>query len=542
MSNIQINSGFENAVLSSDNTPDRVYNATDLNEHLKGLVSDYGIYATQGSACQVVTSSGLNLVIKSGRGKINNHWFRIDSDTEITLDTADVILKRIDSIVIRRSSADRNVVIAIKKGTLSANPTAPSITRSDDVQEICLAQVYIGANATTLTTSNITDTRPSNDLCGWITGLINQMDTTTLFNQYQSAQSDFINNKTSEFNTWFNDIKEDVTATSLYREYQAVYSTTTANEKTITIPTSINYSNNGLDVLNVFINGMRLLKGTEYTINDAGTSITLNLALDVIGTDIEFVNKKSVSGTVAESVVVQVESLQTKVDNLSSCSYIATGSNDNVAISNIVKNFMNGNGSYASVSNNASMKIDVIGTINITSLIDSQIGFDFNSTGTSNRRCIIDFSNATITLPTGITTVQSTFAVFSVSGNIVVENANIEVSNNNATTIYAFHGGEYRNCKVNIEGSTSTTAIYGAWGCSSVSNCIIKINNETLEGTNYGVYSTDKCMFNNIIVEGTESNYAIYSSKGIYIGNTGKGKYNYTGSSSNYVANSGFTS
>lgn len=537
MSNIQINSGFENAVLGSDNKPDRVYNATDLNEYLKGLVSDYGIYETQGSACQVVTSSGLKLVIKSGRGKINNHWFRIDSDTEITLDTADVILNRIDSIVIRRTTADRNIVISVKKGTLSADPIAPTITRNDDIQEICLAQVYVGANATTITTANITDIRSSNNLCGWITGLINQMDTTTLFNQYQSAQSDFINNKTSEFNTWFNGVKDNVTATSLYREYQAVYSTTTANEKTITIPTSINYSNNGLDVLNVFINGMRLLKGTEYTINNAGTSITLNLALDVIGTDIEFVNKKSVSGTVAENVVVQVENLQTKVDNLSNCSYIATGSNDNVSISNIVKNFMNGTGSYATVSSNASMKLTVIGTITIESLIDNQVFFNFNTTGTSNRRCIIDFSNATIVSPTSPSTKQNLLAVFSVEGNIVVENANIELSNYNATTIYAFHGGEYKNCKITINNTIATT-IYGAWSCSDISNCTFKII-----GSNavYGVYSTNRCTYNNITVTGT-TNYAIYSSTGIYIGNSGSGKYNYTGSTTNYIANTGFTS
>lgn len=537
MSNIQINSGFENAVLSSDNTPDRVYNATDLNEHLKGLVSDYGIYATQGSACQVVASSGLKLIVKTGRGKVNNHWFKIGSDTEITLDTADVILKRIDSIVIRRSSSDRNVVIAVKKGTLSATPTAPTITRSDDVQEICLAQVYVGANVTTITASNITDTRSSNDLCGWITGLINQMDTTTLFNQYQSAQNDFITTKNTEFNTWFSGVKDDVTATSLYREYQAVYSTTTANEKTISIPSSVNYSNNGLDVLNVFINGMRLLKGKEYTINGAGTSITLNLALDVIGTDIEFVNKKSVSGTVAENVVVQVESLQTKVDKLSSCSYIATGSNDNVSISNIVKNFMNGTGSYATVSSNASMKLTVIGTISIESLIDNQVFFDFNTTGTSNRRCIIDFSNATIVSPTSPSTKQNLLAVFSVEGNIVVENANIELSNYNATTIYAFHGGEYKNCKVTINNTTATT-IYGAWSCSNVSNCIFKITGSNIV---YGIYSNDRCTFNNITVTG-KTNYAIYSSKGIYIGNSGSGKYNYTGTSTNYIANSGFTS
>ena len=33
----------------------------------------------------------------------------------------------------------------------------------------------------------ITDTRPNTDVCGWVTGLIDQLDTSTLFQQYQAA-------------------------------------------------------------------------------------------------------------------------------------------------------------------------------------------------------------------------------------------------------------------------------------------------------------------------------------------------------------------
>lgn len=539
-----LKAGFYNAVMV-DNSPDRTYNATDVNEHLKGLVSDNGIYATISNACQVTTGTGMKVVVKTGRGKVNNHWFNVESDTTLDIEAADVVLNRIDSIVIKNSETDRKITLEVKKGTLATNPVAPNLTRTESEYEICLANVLVNKNTTAITTSMITDTRPNNEVCGWITGLIEQMDTTTLFNQYQESQSNFINTKTTEyntwqtnqqnnFNTWFNDIKDDVAATSLYREYQSLYRSNIVGQTVIDIPTSINYVHNGLDVLNVFINGQRLLKNVEYTISSDGSYITLTSPLDVATQDVEFVNKKSVSGTVAESVVVQVESLQNNVDKLSSCSYVVTGTNDNVTISNMVKNFMDGTGDYSSVANNASMKINVIGTINVETLIDSQMIFDFNSTVSSNRKCVIDFSNATIKAPASPITKQDIFVVFSCNGDITIENANIEIGNYNATTIYAFHGGEYKNCKVNISNTIATT-IYGAWGCNDINNSILNINGSN---TVYGVYSTDKCVFNNIVVTGT-NNYAMYSSKGIYFGNKGSGGY-YLKESSKELFNDGF--
>lgn len=528
-----LKAGFYNAVLV-DSVPDRTYNATDINEHLKGLVSDDGIYATISDACQVTTGTGMNVVVKTGRGKINNHWFEIESDTTLTIDAADVVLNRIDSIVVKHSDTDRKITLEVKKGTLATNPIAPELTRTESEYEICLANVLVNKNVTAITTSMITDTRPNNEVCGWITGLINQIDTTTLFNQYEAAQNDFINNKTEEYNTWeetqqntfdtwFEGVKQDVESTSLYREYQAVYRSNIKGQSVIDIPTSINYSNNGLDVLNVFINGMRLLKDVEYTINSNGTSITLTTPLDVATQDVEFVNKKSVSGTVAESVVVQVEKIQATVDDLSSCSYVATGTDDNIAISNIVKNFLNGTEDYSGVADNASMKINVSGSLKCDNLIEEQMVFDFNSTVTSNRRITIDFGNSTINIPASPTTKQNIFAVFSCEGDVTIENANIKIENYNATTIYGFHGGSLKCCKLIIDSSNATT-IYGAWGCRWISDSNINTFSAT---NNYAVYQCNQCN-SNIINSGT---YTLYSSSGIFIGNMLSGEKNLTGTS-----------
>jgi hypothetical protein len=71
------------------------------------------------------------------------------------------------------------------------------MTRSETVNEYCLAYVYIKAGATEIKASDIEDTRGDNTVCGWVTGLIEQLSTTTLFTQWESL-----------FNNWFNNLQD----------------------------------------------------------------------------------------------------------------------------------------------------------------------------------------------------------------------------------------------------------------------------------------------------------------------------------------------
>ena len=297
------------------------------------------------------------------------------------------------------------------------------------------------------------------------------MESNNYFIQMQDFIDNFVEAKGTEYNAWFEGIKDTVKATSLYREYQAVYRNSVAGEQVITIPTSINYVHNGLDTLNVCINGMRLIKDTQYTINSDGLSITLTNPLEVALQDVEFINKKSIDGTGAESLIVQVEALNEKVDSVVNTQYVATGANDNINLSNIVKNFLDGTGNYSGVADNASLKIDVIGSLAIGDLIDGQMVFDLHNSVSSNRRVMIDFGNATIPEYVSANNINI-FAVFASEENVIIENANIKVGNLNATTIYGFHGGIATNCKINIDNQNATTI--------------------------YGIYAAKKSMFNDI--------------------------------------------
>lgn len=512
----ELKCGFYNAVLV-DGQPDRVYNADEVNKFLEGLVSENGIYATISTACQVVSGSGMQVIVKEGKGIVNNHWFKVESDITLDIEPADVILNRIDSIIVKHSSTDRKVTLEVKKGVLATNPVAPTLTKNEEVSEICLANILVNKNITSITTNLITDTRPNSEVCGWVAGLIKEIDTTTLYNQYEAAQNEFINEKTNEieewqeeqqtsFDNWFTNVKDDVRATTLYREYQAVYKTSSANEQVITIPSSINYSYNGLDVLNVLVNGMLLAEGVGYSINSDGSKITLADPLDVIQTEVIFVNKKSIDGQVAENVVVQVEELQTNVNNLATNMYLAKGSGDNIALSNIVKDFLNGTGDYSGASNNASMKINVSGVLEADTLIEEQMVFDFHGRTDTNRKVILDFGNATIKIPASPSETINILAIFGAEDNVTIENANVELGNYNARTIYGLHGGVIKNSQLIIN---STGTIYGAYNCSRV------LNNDINVSSGYSIYAS-----NNQIVMGNRINKEIYkTSSTVDVGN-----------------------
>lgn len=523
MNEVELINGFENAVLV-DGEPDRVYDAEDINTRYEGLVSSYGVYANIGSSCEVGPgySEGLNVSIFEGKGEVNNHWFKINSRMELQLEPADVVLNRIDAIVVRRTAADRKIVLAVKTGELASEPAAPMIERSQEVQEIALAYVHINRNTSSITMSNIEDLRPDTNVCGFIACLVNQLDTTTLFQQYEAAQNDFITNKTEEyenwesdqktaFDTWFNSVKDAVKATTLYREYQVVYRNNVVGQQVIEIPTAINYTPNGLDVLNVYINGRRLLLNDEYTINSEGTEITLINALTVANQDIEFVNKKSIDGQVAENVVVQVEALETKVNSIKDFNYVATGIDDNITLSNKVKAFLDGTGDYTGVADNASIRIFVNGVLGADSLIENQMMFDFNSEVTSNRKVIVDFGNATIPNPPVVTT--DILAIFSSINNVIIENANVKVNDYETGTVYGFHGGVVRNCQLNITNDTAT--VYGAWATAEVSNSKIVVESANC----CGIYGGFRINNNEIMGFSSGTPVAIVSTSGIVSNN-----------------------
>lgn len=191
-----IQSGFFNSV-----NGDRRYNA-DFFARFFGTLIGNGVFPNPSTGLQVYESSNMTVTVKPGKGWINGYFIISDSEYNLTLDTADGVLNRIDRIVMRLDFASREIKIAVKKGTFASSPVAPTLQRDADAYELALADIYVGKGVTAITQSNINDQRLNTSVCGIVKGLIDQVDTTTIFNQYQAWYQQVTGSTQAEIDAW----------------------------------------------------------------------------------------------------------------------------------------------------------------------------------------------------------------------------------------------------------------------------------------------------------------------------------------------------
>ena len=164
---------------------DRKYSAEDIGRYLHGIVSS-GVYADASDSLQILAYEGMKCTLQPGRAMLDYHYMENDSPLYFGLTNGDA-QDRIDAIVLRLDKSGRLCQFAVKKGSPAAKPTAPTVTRTETVKEYMLATVYVRKLATAITQDDITDTRANNEVCGFVHGIIDQVDTSTLFAQYEAA-------------------------------------------------------------------------------------------------------------------------------------------------------------------------------------------------------------------------------------------------------------------------------------------------------------------------------------------------------------------
>ncbi len=185
---------WENGFFNSVNG-DRVYNANQMNGIFEGLITD-GVYEAVGDKMAVQPSAGMVIQIASGRGWCKRHWFNNTTPYQMTLEASDVTLNRWCAVCVRADDNDstRSVTPVLKYSEYATNPVKPLPENSETVKELILAYVYIRAGVSVITASDIEDARGNSELCGWVTGLIEQLSTTTLFTQWEAIFKDWFNN------------------------------------------------------------------------------------------------------------------------------------------------------------------------------------------------------------------------------------------------------------------------------------------------------------------------------------------------------------
>lgn len=168
------------------------YDADDASGYLATRQS--GVYSAEEDFA-VSISGELSLTVSAGQAWVRPSRFKgrsiiMEQPTTLALTAADPVRTRIDRVVLRYDAAARQTRLQVLEGTPdSASPTAPAITRTALVYDLCLAEITRPAGSTAITAANLTDTRADEDVCGVMRDGVTGIPTAQLIAQWRAAQA-----------------------------------------------------------------------------------------------------------------------------------------------------------------------------------------------------------------------------------------------------------------------------------------------------------------------------------------------------------------
>lgn len=186
-----IKSGFFNSL-----NHDRVYDADDINSIFDGIITD-GVFGNIGKRFVVTPGSGMSVNVGTGKARFHQIFVENDANLVLQVSQSDVLLNRIDAVVIRvdRTMNGRIGNIVIVKGSPSQNPAAPTLSNDNQIWDMPIAYVNVKANANKINFSDIQ----------YLVG----RNTTPLITapmQTLNVES-YVNNMEEQFSDWFSDVK-----------------------------------------------------------------------------------------------------------------------------------------------------------------------------------------------------------------------------------------------------------------------------------------------------------------------------------------------
>lgn len=214
---MSLTSGFFDSV-----NHDRKYNTLQMSSIFDGIIRD-GVFMSIADKLMVDAESGMTIVAKPGRAWFNHTWTLNDAKLPLVVEQSELILDRIDAVVleVNSSQAVRANTIKMVKGTPSADPQKPTLTKSLDVNQYPLAYVSVKHGATVINQADITNAVGTSE-CPFVTGILETMDIDALVAQWKSEWEVWINQMKqngedwkeqveSEFEAWSTQQKEDFT-------------------------------------------------------------------------------------------------------------------------------------------------------------------------------------------------------------------------------------------------------------------------------------------------------------------------------------------
>lgn len=213
---MSVSSGFFNSL-----NGDRKYNATQMSAIFDGLIID-GVFASIGTAFAVKAAGGLTVNVGIGKAWFDHTWTVNDSILPMTAPEAEVLLDRIDAVVLEVNGTEsvRENTIKFVKGNPSSAPSRPTLTNEGNVHQYPLCYIYRKYGTAVINQADITP-MVGTESTPFVTGILQTISLDELLGKWQDeldrftdARSkevdDWIAQEESDFTAWFNKMKADL--------------------------------------------------------------------------------------------------------------------------------------------------------------------------------------------------------------------------------------------------------------------------------------------------------------------------------------------
>lgn len=213
---MSVSSGFFNSL-----NGDRKYNAAQMSAIFDGLIID-GVFASIGTAFAVKAAGGLTVNVGIGKAWFDHTWTVNDSILPMTAPEAEVLLDRIDAVVLEVNGMEsvRNNTIKFVKGNPSSAPSRPTLTNEGNVHQYPLCYIYRKYGTAVINQADITH-MVGTESTPFVTGILQTISLDELLGKWQDeldrftdARSkevdDWIAQEESDFTAWFNKMKADL--------------------------------------------------------------------------------------------------------------------------------------------------------------------------------------------------------------------------------------------------------------------------------------------------------------------------------------------
>ena len=177
---------------------DRRYDAIQMSSIFDGIIRD-GVLQHFGTAMMVKESEGMMVNVGIGRAWFNHTWTLNDALLPLTLPLSEVILNRIDAVVLEvdaRESVRANS-IKIIKGTPASSPKNPTLIKTNDRWQYPLAYIRVNAGVTAIRQANITNC-VGTSACPFVTAPLEKMSIDALVAQWGDQWKAFYGAQTAD--------------------------------------------------------------------------------------------------------------------------------------------------------------------------------------------------------------------------------------------------------------------------------------------------------------------------------------------------------